>query len=229
MPMKRILILAALLLLLTILALRADREQLLRLYRSVPRPSPNVDLVLDGVAWRQAVAWKVSDGPFPGAWSWGDWRVVDGVLEGRDDEGDFAVYMLPFEHGADFLLETRVRILADSGGRVAEAHLLTRDGRELRRESGAVLFGGQSRVSVRHMVDRVEYVLRVIKPSRPVSEGDWHLLRFAVHNGRVQVWLDGARIFRSEKRYPTGVYREPHFAVRNGVVQFSEFRLLVDS
>lgn len=227
--MRRLLILAAILLVLTILALRADREQLLRLYRSVPRPSPNADLVLDGVAWRQAVAWEVSDGPFPGAWSWGDWRVVDGVLEGRDDAGDFAVYMLPFEHGGNFLLETRVRILADAGGRVAEAHLLTRDSRELRRESGAVLFGGQRRVSARHMVDRVEYVLRVIKPSRPVSEGTWHLLRFAVHDGRVQIWLDGVRIFRSEKRYPAGVYREPHFAVRNGVVQFSGFRILVDS
>jgi hypothetical protein len=227
--MRRALILAAIVLVLAILALRADREQLRRFFRSVPRPLPNADLVLDGVAWRQAVAWEVSEGPFPGAWSWGDWRVVDGVLEGREDHGGFAVYICPFEHGGDFLLETRVRILADSSGRVPEAHLLTRDGRELRHESGAVLFGGQNRVSARHMVDRVDYVLRVIKPPRPVSEGDWHQLRFAVRDGRVQVWLDGTRIFRSDKRYPAGVYREPHFAVRNGVVQFSGFKILVAS
>jgi len=227
--MRRALILLAILLVLAILALRADRGSLQRLYRSMPRPLPNADLVLDGVAWRQAVAWEVREGPFPGAWSWGDWRVVDGVLEGREHEGGSAVYILPFEHGGNFLLETRVRILADSSGRVAEAHLLTRDGRELRHESGAVLFGGQNRVSVRHMVDRVDYVLRVIKPSRAVSEGAWHLLRFAVRDGRVQVWLDGTRIFRSDKRYPTGIYREPHFAVRNGVVQFSGFRILVAS
>jgi hypothetical protein len=227
--MRRAAIVAAIVLVLAILALRVDREQLRRIYRSVPRPLPNADLVLDDVAWRQAVAWKFSDGPFPGAWSWGDWRVVDGMLEGRDDDGGFAVYVCPFEHGGDFLLETRVRIVADSTARVAEAHLLTRDSRELHHESGAVLFGGQSRVSARHMVDRVDYVLRVIKPPRPVSEGVWHLLRFAVHDGRVQVWLDGDRIFRSEKRYPTGVYREPHFAVRNGVVQFSGFRILVAS
>ena len=227
--MRRALIVAAILLVLAILALRADREQLRRLYRSVPRPLPNADLVLDDEAWRQAVAWEVRDGPFPGAWSWGDWRVVDGVLEGRDDDGDFAVYICPFDHGGNFLLETRVRILADSAGRVAEAHLLTRDGRELRHESGAVLFGGQRRVSARHMVDRVDYVLRVIKPSRPVSEGDWHLLRFAVRGGRVQVWLDGARLFHSDKRYPAGTYREPHFAVRNGVVQFGGFKVYVAS
>ena len=227
--MRRALILVAILLVLAILVLRADRGSLQRFYRSMPRPLPNADLVLDGVAWRQAVAWEVREGPFPGAWSWGDWRVVDGVLEGREHEGGFAVYILPFEHGGNFLLETRVRILADSSGRVAEAHLLTRDGRELRHESGAVLFGGQNRVSARHMVDRVDYVLRVIKPSRPVSEGTWHLLRFAVRDGRVQVWLDGTRIFRSDKRYPTGIYREPHFAVRNGVVQFSRFRILVAS
>ncbi len=227
--MRRALILVAILLVFAIVALRADRGSLQRLYRSMPRPLPNADLVLDGVAWRQAVAWEVREGPFPGAWSWGDWRVVDGVLEGREHEGGSAVYILPFEHGGNFLLETRVRILADSSGRVAEAHLLTRDGRELRHESGAVLFGGQNRVSVRHTVDRVDYVLRVIKPSRPVSEGAWHLLRFAVRDGRVQVWLDGTRIFRSDKRYPTGIYREPHFAVRNGVVQFSGFRILVAS
>jgi len=225
--MRRALILAAVLLLVAILALRVDRGQLRRIFQGVPRRLPNADLVLDGEAWRQAVAWEVRDGAFPAAWSWGDWRVVDGVLEGRDDHGDFAVYVCPFEHGGDFLLETRVRILPDSAGRVAEAHLLTRDSRELRHESGAVLFGGQRRISARHMVERVDYVLRVIKPAEPVSEGDWHLLRFAVRGGRVQVWLDGTRVFRSEKRYPTGTYREPHFAVRNGVAQFSGFKIFV--
>lgn len=227
--MRSILVVAALLLVLPSLAFRVDRAQWERVYRSVPRPAPSADLVLDGVAWRQAVAWDFRDGPFPGAWSWGDWRVADGVLEGRDGAGDFAVYICPFEHGGDFLLETRVRFLADSSGRAAEAHLLTRDGRELRHESGAALFGGQRRVSARHMVDRVDYVLSVIKPPLPVSEGTWHLLRFAVRDGRVQVWLDGERIFRSEKRYPSGVYREPHLAVRNGTVQFSGFKILVAS
>ncbi len=225
--MRRALIVAAILLVLAILGLRTDRAPLRRLYESVPRPLPNADLVLDGATWRQAMAWEVRKGPYAGAWSWGDWRVVDGVLEGRDDAGDFAVYFTPFDHGGDFLLETRVRLLPDSAGRVAEAHLLTRDSRELHHESGAVLFGGQRRVSARHMVDRVDYVLRVIKPSRPVSEGDWHLLRFAVRDGRVQVWLDGVRLYRSEKTYPAGTYREPHFAVRNGVVQFSGIKIYV--
>jgi hypothetical protein len=222
--MRRLLILLALLAVLAVLVARLGWRQV---YESVPRPSGRADLMVDGVAWREASAWRFRDGAFPDAWGWGEWRLVDGVLEGREDRGDFAVYFCPVEHGGDFLLETRVRLLPDSAGRPTEAHLLTRDGRELRCESGAVLFGSQNKVSVRHMVDRHDYVLKVIKPSETVSLGTWHLLAFAVRDGRVFVWLDGRRVYRSDHRYPTGTYHEPHLAVRNGVAQFREFRLLV--
>lgn len=222
--MRRLLVLLALLAVLAVLILRLGWQSV---YESVPRPSGRADLLVDGVAWREASAWRFRDGGFPHAWGWGEWRMVDGVLEGREDKGDFAVYFCPVEHGGDFLIETRVRILPDSAGRATEAHLLTRDSRELRSESGAVLFGGQNKLSARHMVDRHDYVLRVIKPSDAASLGTWHLLTFAVRDGRVFVWLDGRRVYRSDHRYPTGHYREPHLAVRNGVAQFSEFRLLV--
>jgi hypothetical protein len=225
--MRKLLVLLGLLAVLALLILRLGPGGFRQVYESVPRPSGRADLLVDGVPWREASAWRFRDGPFPNAWGWGQWRVVDGVLEGREDKGDFAVYFCPAEHGGDFLLETRVRILSDSTGRIPEAHLLTRDSRELHNESGAVLFGGQNKVSARHMVDRHDYVLRVIKPSEFVRLDAWHLLAFAVRDGRVFVWLDGRRIYRSDHRYPTGRYREPHLAVRNGVAQFGEFRLLV--
>ncbi len=209
------------------LLLCADPERTRRVYESVPRQGGQPVVLLDGVYWRRAVAWNFADGAFPDAWSWGDWRLVDGLLEGRSDDGAFAVYVAPFAHGGDFLLETRVRLVADAGGRSVEAHLLTRDSRELHNESGAVLFGGQRRVSVRHMVGGTEHVLRVVKPDKPVSEGAWHLLRFAVRAGRVEARLDGVLLFRSDGSYPVGVYREPHLAVRNGVAQFSSLKIFV--
>ncbi|MHB8077725.1 MAG: hypothetical protein ACYDIE_00540 [Candidatus Krumholzibacteriia bacterium] len=205
----------------------ADPEGVRRVYRSVPRHAGEPVVLLDGAYWRRAVAWDFADGAFPGAWSWGDWRLADGLLEGRSDDGAFAVYVTPFAHGGDFLLETRVRLVSDAAGHGVEAHLLTRDGRELHSESGAVLFGGQRRVSVRHMVDGTEHVLRVVKPDDPVSEGVWHLLRFAVRGGRVEARLDGALLFRSDRSFPVGVYREPHFAVRYGVAQFSDLKIFV--
>jgi hypothetical protein len=225
--MRRLLVLVALLAVLALLIVRLGPGGLRQVYESVPRASGQADLLVDGVAWRQASAWRFRDGPFPRAWGWGDWRLADGLLQGREEKGDFAVYFCPVEHGGDFLLETRVRILPDSAGRVTEVHLLTRGSRELRDESGVVLFGGQNKVSARHMVDRRDYVLRVIKPSETVSLDTWHVLAFAVRDGRVFVWVDGRRVYRSDHRYPTGHYREPHLAVRNGVAQFSEFRLLV--
>jgi len=204
-----------------------DPERARRVYESVPRQDGEPVVLLDGVHWRRAVSWNFADGAFPAAWSWGDWRLVDGLLEGRSDDGAFAVYITPFAHGGDFLLETRVRLVSDAGERGVEAHLLTRDSRELHNESGAVIFGGQRRVSVRHMVDGTEHVLRVVKPDKPVDEGRWHLLRFAVRGGRVEARLDGALLFRSDASYPVGVYREPHFAVRNGVAQFSSLKIFV--
>lgn len=222
--MRKLLVLLALTAVLVVLVLRLGWREVLE---SVPRVSAQADLMVDGVPWREASVWRFRDGAFPGAWGWGEWRFVDGVLEGRDDRGDFAVYFCPVEHGGDFLLETQVRILPDPAGRHTEAHLLTRDSRELTCESGAVLFGGQPRVSARHMVDRHDYVLRVIKPPEAASLNTWHVLAFAVRDGRVFVWVDGRRVYRSDHRYPTGRYREPHLAVRNGIAQFRSFRLLV--
>jgi hypothetical protein len=225
--MRRLLLLLALLAVLLLLVLRLGPGAFRQVYESVPRVAGQADLMVDGVPWREASAWRFRDGAFPDAWGWGEWRLGDGVLEGREERGDFAVTFCPVEHGGDFLLETRVRILPDSAGRSTEVHLLTRDGRELRCESGAVLFSGEPRVSARHMVDRHDYVLRVIRPAAAVNPGAWHLLAFAVRDGRVFVWVDGRRVYRSDRRYPTGQYREPHLAVRNGVAQFSSFRLLV--
>jgi hypothetical protein len=225
--MRRLLLLLGLLVVLLLLVLRLGPGAFRQVYESVPRPSQRADLLVDGVAWREAASWRFRDGAFPGAWGWGRWRLVDGVLEGRGDAGSFAVYFCPVEHGGDFLLETRVRILPDSAGRPTEAHLLTRDSRELACESGAVAFGGLDRLSARHMVDRHDYVLRVIRSPEKVTLNTWHTLAFAVRDGRVLLWLDGRRLYRSDRRYPTGHYREPHLAVRNGTAQFSEFRLLV--
>lgn len=209
------------------LLLCADPERVRRVYESVPRQAGDPVVLVDGTYWRRVVDWNFADGGFPEAWSWGDWRTVDGLLEGRSEDGAFAVYVTPFAHGGDFLLETRVRLVSDTPGHSVEAHLLTRDSRELHNESGAVLFGGLRRVSVRHMVDGTEHVLRVVKPEQPVGEGSWHLLRFAVRGGRVEARLDGALLFRSEESYPVGVYREPHFAVRNGVARFGSLKIFV--
>ena len=223
--MRRLLVLLALLAVLAVLLLRLGWRQV---YESVPRPSGRADLLVDGVAWREASAWHFRDGGFPDAWSWGDWRLVDGVLEGREDKGDFAVYFCPFEHGGDFLLETRVRILPDSAGRATEAHLLTRDSRELRSESGAVLFGGQNGSARGTWWTGTDYVLRVIKPSRPVSQGTWHLLTLRrARRPRVASGSTAGASTAPTSAIRPGDYREPHLAVRNGVAQFSEFRLLV--
>jgi hypothetical protein len=48
-----------------------------------------------------------------------------------------------------------------------------------------------------------------------------------VRDGRVELRLDGALVFVSDQRYPVGFYREPHLAVRNGVVQFSNLKIFV--
>ncbi len=225
--MRRLLFLLGLLLVLLLLVLRLGPGAFRQVYESVPRTSGEADLMVEGMPWREASSWSFRDGPFPGAWGWGDWRVADGLLEGREDRGDFAVYFCPVEHGGDFLLETQVRIVPDSAGRHTEVHLLTRDSRELTCESGAVAFGGLERLSARHMVARHDYVLKVVMPLEAVSLATWHALAFAVRDGRVYLWLDGRRLYRSDQRYPTGRYREPHLAVRNGTAQFRSFRLLV--
>jgi len=225
--MRKLLVLLALLAVLVLLVLRLGPGAFRQVYESVPRPSGETDLLVDGMPWREVSAWRFRDGAFPDAWGWGEWRLVDGLLEGREDKGDFAVYFCPVEHGGAFLLETQVRLLPDSAGRATEAHLLTRDSRALDCESGAVVFAGLPKVSARHMVDRHDYVLRVVRPAGAVRPDTWHTLAFAVRDGRGFAGLAGPRVYRADRRYPTGHYREPHLAVRNGVARFRSFRLLV--
>ena len=42
----------------------------------------------DGVAWSQVLNWEFRDGLYPNGWGWGDWRIVDGEIEGRESEID---------------------------------------------------------------------------------------------------------------------------------------------
>jgi hypothetical protein len=130
-------------------------------------------------------------------------------------------------HGGDFLLEARLSISASEADHQPEAHLLTRDSRDLQCESGVVLFGGEPRLSVRHMVGRRDRLLRIVTLEEPVTLDRWHELRFTSRNGRLTVFLDGKPVFASPPDLPVGVYGEPHLAVRCGAVRVRSLRILV--
>jgi len=212
----------SILILLAGLALSAGVAQLRGLVGRFPRPEAGDTLSVGGVLWRRGFGWDFSRGACPDGWGWGEWRLRQGILQGHGTARQDAVYICPFDHGGDFLLQTEVRLVQAEGGREVEAHLLTRDSSELHHESGVALIAGapQGRLGVRHMENRQEHLGRMVRLSRPVLYGDWHRLEFAVRAGEVFVWLDGEPVFASHASWPTGIYGEPHLAVENGVAQF---------
>ncbi len=218
--MRKTLLVAGVLIVLAALALPVGLSRFHGLVEQFPRPATGDTVTIGGQLWRKAFGWDFARGACPGGWGWGEWRLRRGVLQGHGVEGLDAVYVCPFEHGGDFLLETEVRLVRGEGGRSAEAHLLTRDGAELHHESGVALFGGESRINVRHMENRQEHLSRIVPIAAPLAYGQWHRLQFAVRGGRVSVRMDGALLFESDDTWPTGLYREPHLAARSGVAQF---------
>ncbi len=179
-----------------------------------------------GLDWREVLAWDFADGEFPDGWGWGDRGLVDGTLELRDPDGSIAVYFTPVAHAPDFMLVTEFMFVADAAGGPASVHLLTRDANIMTHESGCVLRAGRDSMSVRHKVNRHEYLLDVVPiPVRP-EPGRWHRLRFTVARGIVSVHLDGKPILAGSGPYPQGLYTEPHVAAENGVVRFRSIEVL---
>jgi hypothetical protein len=187
------------------------------------KPRPTV--VIDGVTWVQSTYWNFSDGLYPSGWSWGNWSLVDGELEGRDPEGDVAVYFFPFTHRGDFILETEVKFVEGAESRDAEAQLLTRESENVNFTSGMVLFVEENAVTVRHMADKFDCINSdPFTINMNITYGEWYVMRFMVHEGVVKAFVNGVQVFKSDESYPVTQYHEPHLTVMFGVVRFKYVR-----
>lgn len=145
-------------------------------------------IVLDGVAWTEILYWDFMGGLYPDGWGWEEWDIIDGELEGRESEGEFSVYFLPFAHGGDFILETKFRFVEGLGSDV-EVQLLTRDSNEINFESGMVLFAGERKATVRHMANKIDYVYTAFPINMSIEYGKWYVMRLVLHEGVVKVCL----------------------------------------
>lgn len=184
----------------------------------------------ENLEWVQVLRWNFKDGFYPGGWYWGNWSIVDGKLEGQDlyvGKEDQSVYIFPFSHGADFIMETKVMIVRGTGARSAEAQLLTRDSPALNFESGMVLFAEGQRVDVRHMAHKTNYVYKTVNIESRVTYGTWHVIRFMAHNGKISAFVDGVLVYTSRNTYPVGTYLEPHLTVDEGIARFEYVKIFI--
>ena len=182
--------------------------------------------MLGGVTWTEVLYWSFKDGLYPDGWGWGNWSIVDGVLEGRESEGAFSVYFFPFTHGGDFVLETRFMFIKGLNSDV-EVQLLTRDSCEINFESGMVLFAGRSEVTMRHTANKIDYVYRPFSMNLSIDYGEWYVMRFMIHSGTVRLFVNETQVCVSNESYPVGEYHEPHLAVRYTVARFEYFKVFV--
>jgi cellulose synthase/poly-beta-1,6-N-acetylglucosamine synthase-like glycosyltransferase len=207
----------------------------------LPAAADSASLALNGEDWIEVIDWSFSDGYFPGGWGWGEWDIHDGLLSGRDDTGNIAVYFFPFDHGDNALLETKVRFVKSEPDHDVEAQLLTRDSDFIHYESGLVLFADQDSVNVRHMASTRDYVRDVAPLETDVNHGEWYVMRFMFRDGEVHAFVGDEHVFSSVleatkakeaglqgadtlQAYPLGDYREPHLAVKWGEAEFEYVR-----
>nr|MDO8133676.1 hypothetical protein [Candidatus Njordarchaeum guaymaensis] len=186
--------------------------------------------IAEDLEWVQVLHWNFKDGFYPRGWYWGNWTIVDGTLEGQDlfvGKEDQSVYVFSFDHGADFIIETKVMIVRGTGARSAEAQLLTRDSPAVNFESGMVLFAEGQRVDIRHVAHKTDYVYQTVNIEPRVTYGTWHTIRFMVHNGRIRAFVDGVQVYSSRNTYPVGTYSEPHLTVDEGIARFAYVKIFV--
>ncbi len=178
-------------------------------------------VVVDGARWRPLLAWSFADGPGPRAWSWGDWRLAGGALEGRAPGDTAAVWFLPCAHGRDFLLETEVLVRPGADpARPAEAHLITRDSSRLHDETGVVIFADRARLYVRHRAGGRERLAQFADLPDTVAADAWHRLQLEVRGGRLAVRIDGRQVYATDRLQTVNRFREPHLAVKRGEAHF---------
>jgi len=182
-------------------------------------------IVMDESLWTQVMCWNFKDGLYPNATYWGNWSLVDGTLECDDQnskENFIPVYIFPFSHGKDFILETQVMFIK---GEKVEAHLLTRDSSNINFESGMVLFAIQNQATVRHMVNKKDFIYKRFPINLDIKYNKWYVMRFMIHNGKVKAFVDYIQIYASNETYPVGTYNEPHLAVNSGIARFKYVKI----
>lgn len=210
--------------------------------RSIPvaalTPVPDtVSVEISDTTWAEIMAWEFSDGWFPEGWGWGKWEIREGLLVGEDPRGDMAVYFLPFVHGENVMLETRVKLLRSAGGTPVEVHLLTRDDKSIHYESGLVLRAGANAVDVRHMLDYDDCIRKSVAVDSTTQYDRWYLLRFLFHGGKVDAYVDDEHVYASATDATVAcpqaeeetVYTEPHVAVYSGAAAFEYVKIFAVS
>jgi len=176
--------------------------------------------------WVKVLRWDFKNGHYPGYWSWGNWELVDEGLQGRAVGSDSAVYFFPFDHGKDFVLETRMKFVESYDTEVdglvkrVEGQLLTRDSSAILHESGTVLFCFIDQMYIRHTVNKEDYIRKRINLDRQIECGVWYKVEFMIYRGQIKVFLDDVEVYSSSSNLPVGDYHEPHLALFNGVARF---------
>jgi len=181
-------------------------------------------IVMDNALWIQVMCWNFKDGFYPNNASWGTWRLINGMLECNDETSKdvISVYIFPFSHGEDFILETQVMFIK---GENVEAHLLTRDSYNIRCECGMVLFARQNQATVRHMMNKTDFIYQRFPINLSITYNEWYTMRFMIHNGRIKAFVNNIQIYDSNRTYPVGNYNEPHLAVNDGVARFKYVKI----
>ena len=180
--------------------------------------------------WVQILHWNFKNGLYPGGRYWGRWEIVNGTLEGEDTllgREDQAVYFFPFSYGSNFIIETKFMFIKGTGERTAEVQLLSRDSAKLNYECGMVIFAEGQRVDVRLMSDTIDQIYDTINVGRKITYGEWYVIRFMMHNGRIMAYLNGELVYTSRHSLPLGYHLEPHLTVDEGIARFEYVKILV--
>ena len=177
------------------------------------------------VQWELIYEHDFRTGHAPNYSGWGNIQLVDEGLKLSPDGEYCGCYFFPVEHPQQFMLEATAKMVSATD--TLNIQLLTRDGPEVNDESGLTLYYGINQASVRHMVNKVDYLLESFQLDFVVELDRWYDLRFAFYDGKVEAYIDGEKCYESKGTLPESPvkYTQPHLAVFNGTAIFQVVRV----
>ena len=176
------------------------------------------------VEWRLIYEHDFRDGPAPNGSGWGNIQFTSEGLRLSPDGEYCGLYFFPTECPNEFMIETTAKFVESTD--TAEIQLLIRESSEINCESGMTLYQS-NQGSVRHMINKTDYLRETFPLDFNVELDRWYNLRFAFYEGKVEAFIDGKKYFERNGGYPKcpSIYREPHVAAFNGTVIFQSVKI----
>ena len=129
-----------------------------------------------------------------------------------------------FRHDAEWAMETCVKVV--ESGVQTNVQILTREGKQVKDESGMTLYINSVKASARHKINGTNELDKGFTLPFNVQLNAWYKLKFLFYQGKIECYINDVKYFEKSGLGKCPVdYTQPHLAVFNGTAIFQYIKI----